>query len=60
MHAQIDALAFTWACECFSDYLVGPAELLITSELPELPFQKVGTDLFEWEKRIHLLLFDCC
>ena len=35
-----------------------PAEPLITSELPELPFQKVGTDLFEWEKRTYLLLVD--
>ena len=35
-----------------------PAEPLITSEVPELPFQKIGTDLFEWEKRIYLLLVD--
>jgi len=35
-----------------------PAEPLITSELPELPFQKVETDLFEWEKRSYLLVVD--
>ena len=35
-----------------------PAEPLIMSELPELPFQKVGTDLFEWEKRSYLLVVD--
>ena len=28
------------------------------SVLPELPFQKVGTDLFKWEKRTYLLLVD--
>ena len=33
-------------------------EPLIPSELPELPFQKVGTDLFEWEKHTYLLLMD--
>ena len=33
-------------------------EPLIPSELPKLPFQKVGTDLFEWEKRTYLLLVD--
>ena len=34
------------------------AEPLMPSVLPELPFQKVGTDLFEWEKRTYLLLVD--
>ena len=34
------------------------AEPLIPSELPELPFQRVGTDLFEWEKRTYLLVVD--
>ena len=28
------------------------------SVLPELPYQKVGTDLFEWKKRTYLLLVD--
>ena len=35
-----------------------PAEPFITSELPELPFRKVGMDLFEWEKQSHLLVVD--
>ena len=26
--------------------------------LPELPFQKVGTDLCEWDKKIYLLVID--
>jgi len=34
-------------CVCCKEH-AQPAEPLITSELPELPFQKVGTDLFEW------------
>ena len=34
------------------------AEPLIPSELPKLPFQRVGTNLFEWEKRTYLLVFD--
>ena len=34
------------------------AEPLVPSELPELPFQRVGTDLFEWEKRTYLLVVD--
>ena len=33
------------------------AEPLRPSPLPELPFQKVGTDLFEWDK-IYLLVID--
>ena len=28
------------------------------SILPELPWQKVGTDLFEWRKSIYLLIVD--
>ena len=35
-----------------------PAEPLITLKLPELPFQKIGTDLSEWEKRTYLLVVD--
>ena len=31
---------------------------LITSTLPELPWQKVGTDLFEWRKKNYLLIVD--
>lgn len=33
-------------------------EPLITSTLPELPWQKVGTDLFEWRKNAYLLVID--
>ena len=28
------------------------------SPLPDLPFQKVGTDLFEWKKKTYLLIVD--
>ena len=31
---------------------------LIPSQLPELPWKKVATDLFEWENRAHLLIVD--
>ena len=34
------------------------AEPLIPSTLPKLPWQKVGTDLFEWKKNIYLLIVD--
>ena len=34
------------------------AEPLIPSELPELPWQKVGTDLFEWKNCNYLLIVD--
>ena len=34
------------------------AESLIPSELPELPWQKVGTDLFEWKNNNYLLIVD--
>lgn len=44
-------------CECCKEQSQH-AEPLIASELPELPFQKVGTDLFEWQKRTYLLLVD--
>ncbi len=34
------------------------AEPLIPSKLPELPWQKVGSDLFEWKKSTYLLIVD--
>lgn len=34
------------------------AEPLLPSKFPELPWQKVGTDLFEWEKSMYLLVVD--
>ena len=33
-------------------------EPLTPSQLPQLPWQKVGTDLFEWNKSIYLLIVD--
>ena len=33
-------------------------EPLHPSPLPDLPFQKVGTDLFEWDKKTYLLIVD--
>jgi len=44
-------------CECCKERSQ-PAEPLITLKLPELPFQKIGTDLSEWEKRTYLLVVD--
>ena len=32
------------------------AEPLIPSSLPELPWQRVGTDLFEWRKHTYVLI----
>ena len=34
------------------------AQPLIPSTLPELPWQKVGTDKLEWEKYTYLLIVD--
>ena len=34
------------------------AELLRPSALPDLPFQKVATDLFEWNNKTYLLVVD--
>ena len=34
------------------------AEPMLSSSLPELPWQKVGTDLFEWKKNHCLLIVD--
>ena len=45
-------------CEECCKYQSQRAEPLMPSVLPELPFQKVGTDLFEWKKRVYLLLVD--
>jgi len=43
-------------CVCCKEH-AQPAEPLIISELPELPFQN-GTDFFEWEKQSYLLPVD--
>ena len=34
------------------------AEPMVPSELPQLPWQKVGTDLFEWKNNNYLLIVD--
>ena len=34
------------------------SEPLIPSSLPDLPWQKVGTDLYEWKKKAYLLIVD--
>ena len=34
------------------------AEPMKPSKLPELPWQKVGTDLFEWDKHMYVLIVD--
>ena len=34
------------------------AEPLIPTQMPELPWQKVGTDLFEWKRNQYLLIVD--
>ena len=39
-------------------FRVQRAEPLIPSPLPSLPWQKVGTDLFEWDKNTYLLIID--
>ena len=39
-------------------FRVQRAEPLIPSTLPSLPWQKVGTDLFEWERNTYLLIVD--
>ena len=31
---------------------------LIPSSLPELPWQKVATDLYEWKQHMHLMIVD--
>ena len=39
-------------------FRVQRAEPLIPSTLPSLPWQKVGTDLFEWDRNTYLLIVD--
>ena len=43
--------------ECLKHTVPGP-EPLQPSRLPQLPWQKVGTDLFEWNKSTYLLVVD--
>ena len=39
-------------------FRVQRAESIIPSPLPNLPCQKIGTDLFEWDKTTYLLIID--
>ena len=34
------------------------AQPLVTSTFPDLPWQKIATDLFQWKKENHLLIID--
>ena len=43
--------------ECLKHSPLRP-EPLVPSKLPQLPWQKVGTDLFEWNKSDYLLVVD--
>ena len=45
-------------CSVCTKFQVPRVEPLISSQLPSLPWQKVGTDLFEWEKANYLLVVD--
>lgn len=46
-------------CQTCTKYLNNNCkEALIPHELPDLPFQKVGLDLFEWKKELYFLLVD--
>ena len=45
-------------CPVCCKYRIQPAEPLIPSQFPERPWQKVGTDLFEWKKSNYLLVVD--
>ena len=43
--------------ECSKNQMQG-AEPMMPTPLPELPWQKVGTDLFQWKKSHYLLIVD--
>ena len=45
-------------CSVCTKFQVPRVEPLMPSQLPSLPWQKVGTDLFEWEKSNYLLVVD--
>ena len=45
-------------CPKCIEYRVQKAEPLISTPLPSLPWQKVGTDLFESDKATYLLIVD--
>ena len=43
--------------EC-KKHLTPKVQPLIPTELPQLPWQKVAMDLFEWKKKTYLLIVD--
>ena len=45
-------------CEECCKHQIQRAEPLLPSKLPNLPWQKLGTDLFEWDKSTYLLIVD--
>ena len=45
-------------CPICCRHQVKPTEPMISSPLPELPWQKVGMDLFEWKKATYLIIVD--
>ena len=49
-----------WTCEDCCPAQTQRAEPIQSSPLPELPFQKVGTDLFQWNGKEYLLVVNYC
>ena len=45
-------------CSICCQYRTTKTEPLIPSKLPDQPWQKVATDLFEWQKSPYLLVVD--
>ena len=45
-------------CQVCTMHRFQPAEPLIPSTLPEYPWERIATDLFEWKKSSYLLLVD--
>ena len=45
-------------CETCCKNQLQRAQPLVPSQLPDLPWQKVGTDLFEWRNKYFLLIVD--
>lgn len=45
-------------CSTCSQHRAEHRETLLTTSVPERPWQRVGTDLFFWEKNTYLLVVD--
>ena len=56
LSAQLEALVRN--CETCCTNKLQRAQPLVPSQLPDLPWQKVGTDLFEWRNKYFLLIID--